>query len=58
MRVELHQEHTDVVQQWLASVCIPHLGQLPQVTQLETAGLGMLKCIVRLTNTQKGIKDG
>lgn len=43
LRVQLHQEHADVVQQGLASVCIPHLGQLPQVTQLKTTGLGILK---------------
>lgn len=39
MRVELHEEHTDVVQQWLASVRVLHGGQLPQVTQLKTPGL-------------------
>ncbi len=43
LRVELHQEHTDVVQQGLASVRVPHLGQLPQVTQLKTTGLGISK---------------
>lgn len=40
MWVELQQQHADVMQQWLASVCVPHLGQLPQVAQLESSGLG------------------
>lgn len=47
LRVELHQKHTHVVQQGLTSVCIPHLGQLSQVTQLKTTGLGILKYVVR-----------
>lgn len=58
LRVELHQEHTDVVQQGLASVRIPHLGQLPQVTQLKTSGLSILKYIVRLTTALLCVEDG
>lgn len=37
--VTLHQEYTDMVEQGLAGVCIPHLGQLLQVTQLKAPGL-------------------
>lgn len=39
MWVELQQQDADVVQQGLAGVCVPHLGELPQVTQLKTTGL-------------------
>lgn len=39
MWVELHEEHADMVQQWLASVCVLDGGQLPQVTELKATGL-------------------
>lgn len=38
------------MQQGLAGVCVPHLGQFAQVTQLKTTSLGILKD-ERTTNT-------
>lgn len=48
MWVELHQEHTDMVQQWLASVRVLDGGQLPQVAQLKTTSLSRGKCTFRM----------
>lgn len=48
--VTLHQEHTDVVEQGLAGVCIPHLGQLLQVAQLKTPGLEAHEASLTLDN--------
>ena len=53
--VELQQEHTDVVKQGLAGVCVPHLRQLAQVTQLKTAGLGTLKRDVKMLGETKKV---
>lgn len=43
LRVELQQQRADVEQQRLAGVRVPHLGQLPQVTQLKAPGLAVCK---------------
>lgn len=54
LRVELHQQHADVVQQRLASVCIPHLGQLPQVTQLKATSLGTFEHVIKSDRSGTG----
>lgn len=45
--VELLQEHADMVKQRLASVSVPHLRQLPQVTQLKASSLGVFRSLVK-----------
>lgn len=55
LRIELQQEGADVVEQRLAGVSVPHLGELAQVAQLEAASLSIWKrCSRRLRVHSEG----